>query len=54
MKANEAITWLKKKNKKGAMFKLDFNKAYDSIKWAFLDHMLQQLGIGDNMREWIM
>lgn len=30
--ANESIQWLKRKRKRGALFKVDFRKAYDSVK----------------------
>lgn len=44
--ASEVVQWLKKKKKKGALFKVDFSKAYDSIRWSFLDHMLGHVGLG--------
>lgn len=51
--ANTAVNWLKKKRKAGALLKLDFRKAYDSIKWSFLDHMLLQMGFGRKMIQWL-
>lgn len=35
--ANEVVAWMKKKKKGGGLIKLDFRKAYDSIKWSFLE-----------------
>ena len=26
--------------------KLDFRKAYDSIRWVFVDHVLEKMGFG--------
>ena len=44
--ANEAIWWIKKKKMKAAMLKLDFHKAYDTIKWSFIDRVLEFMGFG--------
>lgn len=52
--ANKIVNWLKKKQKEGALFKVDFSKAYDSIRWSFLDYMLKQLGFGTKTRGWLM
>ncbi|GKA58048.1 RNA-directed DNA polymerase, eukaryota, reverse transcriptase zinc-binding domain protein [Tanacetum coccineum] len=35
------------------IFKVDFEKAYDSVSWKFLDHMLTSLGFGVKWRNWI-
>ncbi|PWA52848.1 reverse transcriptase domain, Reverse transcriptase zinc-binding domain protein [Artemisia annua] len=35
------------------MFKVDFEKAFDSVSWKFLDHMLSVLGFGAKWRSWI-
>lgn len=52
--ANESVVWMKNKRKKGALFKVDFKKAYDSLRWTFIEHMLTQVGIGPRMKKWIM
>lgn len=44
--ANEAISWLKKKKLSGALLKLDLQKAYDSVKWAFLKQVMVKMGFG--------
>ncbi|GJW46936.1 RNA-directed DNA polymerase, eukaryota, reverse transcriptase zinc-binding domain protein, partial [Tanacetum coccineum] len=33
---NELVYWCKKKNKQSMIFKVDFEKAYDSVPWDFL------------------
>ncbi|GKE02138.1 RNA-directed DNA polymerase, eukaryota [Tanacetum coccineum] len=34
-------------------FKVDFENAYDSVKWDFLDMILYRFGFGDTWRGWI-
>ncbi|GJT07374.1 hypothetical protein Tco_0841836 [Tanacetum coccineum] len=34
---NEVIQWCKSKKKQSLIFKVDFEKAYDSVRWDFLD-----------------
>lgn len=38
--AHSAVSWLKRRRKPGAIFKIDFKKAYDSMRLSFLKHML--------------
>ena len=33
--ANETVGYLKRNKEKGLIFKVDIEKAYDSINWAF-------------------
>lgn len=37
---NEAISWLRKKKKDGVLIKLDFESAYDLVRWEFIDQIL--------------
>ncbi|GJT93605.1 hypothetical protein Tco_1082450 [Tanacetum coccineum] len=37
---NEVLQWCKVKKKQSLIFKVDFEKAYDSIRWDFLDDVL--------------
>ncbi|GJW15090.1 RNA-directed DNA polymerase, eukaryota [Tanacetum coccineum] len=43
---NEVLHWCKKKNKKAMFFKVDFAKAYDSVRWDFLIDVLEAFGFG--------
>ncbi|GJV63889.1 tetrapyrrole biosynthesis, uroporphyrinogen III synthase [Tanacetum coccineum] len=35
------------------MFKVNFEKAYDSLSWDYLDCMFKYMGFGDTWRKWI-
>nr|GEU39042.1 RNA-directed DNA polymerase, eukaryota [Tanacetum cinerariifolium] len=50
---NEIIQWCKQKHKKALIFKVDFEKAYDSVRWDFLDEVLRKFGFGDKWCKWI-
>jgi hypothetical protein len=38
----------------GVPFKIDFEKAYDKVNWAFLYQMMQLKGFGDIFCDWVM
>nr|GEX64499.1 RNA-directed DNA polymerase, eukaryota, reverse transcriptase zinc-binding domain protein [Tanacetum cinerariifolium] len=46
---NEIFDWCKRKNKKAMFFKVDFSKAYDTVRWEFLIDVLQAFGFGLQM-----
>ena len=50
---NELVTWSKKNKKKVFIFKIDFDKAFDSLNWGFLDSVLEQMGFSMKRRRWI-
>ncbi|GJY75405.1 RNA-directed DNA polymerase, eukaryota [Tanacetum coccineum] len=50
---NELISWCKSKKFKAMIFKVDFEKAYDSVRWDYLDDILYNFGFGDRWRMWI-
>nr|GFC95938.1 cysteine-rich receptor-like protein kinase [Tanacetum cinerariifolium] len=35
------------------LFKVDFEKAFDSVSWKYLDYMLHKMGFGSRWRTWI-
>ena len=49
--ANELVELVKRSKKGCFMFKMDFEKAYDSVSWAFLDCMMNHLGFDDTWRK---
>ncbi|GKB63874.1 putative RNA-directed DNA polymerase, eukaryota, reverse transcriptase zinc-binding domain protein [Tanacetum coccineum] len=50
---SEVIEWYKKRNEKLMIFKVDFEKAYDSVSCKYLDFILQTLGFGLKWQRWI-
>lgn len=50
---NEVLSWCKRKKKQSLLFKVDFEKAYDSVRWDFLDDVLSKFGFGEKWRKWI-
>ncbi|GJY85526.1 RNA-directed DNA polymerase, eukaryota, reverse transcriptase zinc-binding domain protein [Tanacetum coccineum] len=44
---NELVQWCKKKKKKSLVFKVNFKKAYDSVRWDYLDDILRKFGFGE-------
>jgi hypothetical protein len=47
---SEVIDYAKKIRKNCLIFKVDFEKAYDSVDWGFLDYMLCRFGFGVKWR----
>ncbi|GJU03526.1 RNA-directed DNA polymerase, eukaryota, reverse transcriptase zinc-binding domain protein [Tanacetum coccineum] len=50
---NEVLSWCKRKEKHTLIFKVDFEKAYDSVRWDFIDDVLSKFGFEDKWRKWI-
>ncbi|GKA77278.1 RNA-directed DNA polymerase, eukaryota [Tanacetum coccineum] len=50
---NEVMHWCKTKKKQALFFKVDFEKAYDTVRWDFLDDVLHKFGFGNKWRLWI-
>ena len=42
--ANEVVHWVKKKKKEVIIVKLDFRKAYDFVRWVFVDQVREKMG----------
>ncbi|GJX47191.1 putative RNA-directed DNA polymerase [Tanacetum coccineum] len=51
---NEVISWTKKVNGKLMIFKVDFEKAFDSINWNFINDIIGQMGFGVKWRDCIL
>nr|GFB88556.1 RNA-directed DNA polymerase, eukaryota, reverse transcriptase zinc-binding domain protein [Tanacetum cinerariifolium] len=50
---NEMLSWCKKRKKQSLFFKVDFEKAFDLVRWDFLDDVLRKFGFGDKWCKWI-
>ncbi|GKB95524.1 RNA-directed DNA polymerase, eukaryota [Tanacetum coccineum] len=50
---SELLSWCKFKYNQVMVFKVDFAKAYDSIRWDYLDDVLNSFGFGSKWRSWI-
>nr|GEW89065.1 RNA-directed DNA polymerase, eukaryota, reverse transcriptase zinc-binding domain protein [Tanacetum cinerariifolium] len=50
---NELIQSCKVQKKQTMIFKVDFEKALDSIRWDFLDDVWKNFGFGVRWRDWI-
>ncbi|GJZ50428.1 RNA-directed DNA polymerase, eukaryota, reverse transcriptase zinc-binding domain protein [Tanacetum coccineum] len=49
---NDLIHWCKSKKKQTLIFKVDFEKAFDSVRWDYLDDVLNLFGFGAKWRSW--
>lgn len=50
---NEVVDLAKRRKDQFLFLKVDFEKAYDSVNWSFLDYMMGRLGFDDKWRKWI-
>ncbi|GJU63975.1 RNA-directed DNA polymerase, eukaryota, reverse transcriptase zinc-binding domain protein [Tanacetum coccineum] len=50
---NEVIKWYRKCKKPLMIFKVDFEKAFDSVRWDFLALVMAKLGFGIRWCNWI-
>ncbi|GKE37109.1 RNA-directed DNA polymerase, eukaryota, reverse transcriptase zinc-binding domain protein, partial [Tanacetum coccineum] len=50
---NECMAWYRKRKKALMVFKVDFEKAFDSLSWKYLDEIMGKLGFGCKWRNWI-
>jgi len=51
--ANEVLEEMKRKKKSYVFFKVDYEKAYDSVRWDFIYYMLGRLGFCEKWISWI-
>ncbi|GKD68870.1 RNA-directed DNA polymerase, eukaryota [Tanacetum coccineum] len=50
---NEILARCKIRSQQAMIFKVDFAKAYDSIRWDYLDDVLHSFGFGFKWRSWV-
>ncbi|GJV96565.1 RNA-directed DNA polymerase, eukaryota [Tanacetum coccineum] len=51
--ANRMVFVLEDLKKQTMIFKVDFEKAYDSVRWDYLDDILRKFGFGEKWCSWI-
>jgi len=51
--ANEVIEEVRRSRRSGVCLKVDFEKAYDSIRWSFLLDMLHRMGFHSKWIKWV-
>ena len=50
---HETIHELHREKLDGVLFKIDFEKAYDKVKWSFLQQTLRMKGFSAQWCEWV-
>nr|GEV51666.1 RNA-directed DNA polymerase, eukaryota [Tanacetum cinerariifolium] len=50
---HEILSWCEFKKLNGMIFRVDFEKAFDYVKWDYLDETLKAFGFGSKWRNWI-
>ena len=50
---HETVHEMHRKNMSGVVFKVDFEKAYDKVKWSFLQQALSMKGFFEKWHKWI-
>ncbi|MCI07590.1 LINE-1 reverse transcriptase like, partial [Trifolium medium] len=50
---NELLDLAKRRKDKCLFFKVDFERAYDTVNWNFLEYMLVRMGFAEGWRRWI-
>ncbi|GJU13397.1 RNA-directed DNA polymerase, eukaryota [Tanacetum coccineum] len=50
---NELLSWCKHNNTKAFIFKIEFEKDFDLVRWDYLDVVLNNFGFGPKWRSWI-
>ncbi|GJY58810.1 putative RNA-directed DNA polymerase, eukaryota, reverse transcriptase zinc-binding domain protein, partial [Tanacetum coccineum] len=50
---NKALAWYRNRKRRLMIFKVDFEKAFDSVRWDYLDSIMEKIGFGNKWRSWI-
>jgi hypothetical protein len=50
---NDVVDFAKRTGQSCLIFKVDFEKAYDSVDWSFLEYMLYRFGFCYKWKDWI-
>ena len=49
----DVMEYIKRENKEGVVLFLDFEKAFDSLNWMFIDSCLKKMGFGPDFCKWL-
>jgi hypothetical protein len=50
---NELVDLAKQRDDNCLLFKVDFERAYDTVSWKFLEYMMERMGFADTWMRWI-
>ena len=50
---SDLIHYLKRSNKSGILLMIDFEKAFDSLEWSFVEKTLKHFNFGKNILKWV-
>nr|GEY23276.1 hypothetical protein [Tanacetum cinerariifolium] len=50
---NEVLAWYRNRKRRLMIFKVDFEKAFDSVRWDYLDSVMEKMGFGNKWHTWI-
>jgi hypothetical protein len=50
---NELIDLARRRKDECLLFKVDFEHAYDTVSWSFLERMMLKMGFSDGWMKWI-
>ena len=50
---SDLIHYSRKNNLKGILLLIDFEKAFDSLEWSFIDRTLNHFNFGRHIRKWV-
>jgi hypothetical protein len=50
---NELVDLAKQRDDNCLLFKVDFERAYDTVSWKFLEYMMERMGFADTWLRWI-
>ena len=49
----DVVEQTRKLNRSGILLSLDFQKAFDTLEWSCIHHVLKLYNFGDSLRNWV-